>query len=176
MKDLRAGIIRLLQQGKNSEEIGKLLGISPRTARKVITRFNETGSYEDRPRSGRPITARTPVNKRKIKGRIQRNPSSRTNSTRKMGAALGISKSSAHRILRKDLGMKWIWSQDPIVLRPGGCLHQRRRLSGIFADRSLSMGTKKLRKPPLGVHARPGTIAQGHRDARPDPSQRAGIH
>ena len=39
MKDLRAGIIRLLQQGKNSEEIGKLLGISPRTARKVITRF-----------------------------------------------------------------------------------------------------------------------------------------
>ena len=41
MKDLRAGIIRLLQQGKNSEEIGKLLGISPRTARKVITRFKE---------------------------------------------------------------------------------------------------------------------------------------
>ena len=39
MKDLRAGIIRLLQQGKNSKEIGKLLGISPRTARKVITRF-----------------------------------------------------------------------------------------------------------------------------------------
>ena len=43
MKDLRAGIIRLLQQGKNSEEIGKLLGISPRTACKVITRFKGGG-------------------------------------------------------------------------------------------------------------------------------------
>ena len=51
-----------------------MLNVPARIAQEVIKRFKETGSYNDRPRRGR--TARMPANKRKIKGRIQRNQSS----------------------------------------------------------------------------------------------------
>ena len=44
------------------------------TVNRIIKRYQETGSYSDRQRSGRPRTARTPANKRKIKDRIQRSP------------------------------------------------------------------------------------------------------
>ena len=73
MTELRPAIIRLFEEGNSGEKIGKLLNISPSTAREVIRRFKATGSYTDRPRSGRPRTARTPATKRKIKSRIQRN-------------------------------------------------------------------------------------------------------
>ena len=105
MTELRAAIIQLFEQGNSDEKIGKMLDLPARTAREVIKRFKETGSYEDRLRSGRPRTARTSVNKRKIKGRIQRNPNSRKNSTRKMAKAIGISEGSVRNILHKDLEM-----------------------------------------------------------------------
>ena len=73
MAELRPAIIRLFEEGNSGEKIGKLLNISPNTARLVIRRFKATGSYTDRPRSGRPRTARTQANKRKIKSRIQQN-------------------------------------------------------------------------------------------------------
>lgn len=106
MKELRAGIIRLFEQGKSGRQIAKDMNLPQRTVSDAIKRYQETGSHEDRPRSGRPRTARTPANKRKIKARIQRNKNSRKNSTRKMGAALGISEASVRRILHKDLGVK----------------------------------------------------------------------
>lgn len=106
MKDLRPAIIRAHNRGKKQNEIADFLGISQGTVSKAIKRFEETGSNQDRAGRGRPRKARTPINKRKIKGRIQRNPSSRKNSTRKMAAVVGISKSSVHRILRKDLNLK----------------------------------------------------------------------
>ena len=76
MTELRPAIIRLFEQGKSGRKIAELLNVPARTAQEVIKRFKETGSYNDRPRSGRPRTARTPANKRKIKGRIQRNRNS----------------------------------------------------------------------------------------------------
>ena len=82
MTELRPAIIRLFDQGKSGRKIAELLNVPARTAQEVIKRFKETGSYNDRPRSGRPRTARTPANKRKIKSRIQQNRSSRKNSTR----------------------------------------------------------------------------------------------
>jgi transposase len=106
MKELRAGIIRLFEQGKSGRQIAKDMNLPQRTVSDAIKRFQETGSNKDRARSGRPKTARTPANIRKVKGRIQRNPSSRKNSTRKMGAALDMSNASVHNILHKDLGMK----------------------------------------------------------------------
>lgn len=106
MKEYRGGIIRLFEQGKSGYQIAKDMNLNVNSVNKIIKRYRETGSFEDRPRSGRPKTARTPINKRKIRGRIQRNPSSRKNSTRKMGAAVGISEASVRRILHEDLGMK----------------------------------------------------------------------
>uniref|UniRef100_A0A914DZ13 Transposase n=1 Tax=Acrobeloides nanus TaxID=290746 RepID=A0A914DZ13_9BILA len=49
------------------------MNIGERMVYRTIKRYQETGSAKDKRRSGRPITARTPVNKREIKGRIQRN-------------------------------------------------------------------------------------------------------
>ena len=95
MTELRPAIICLFEQGKSRK---KLLNVPARAAQEVIKCFKETGNYNDRPRSGRPRTARTPANKRKIKGRIQRNRSSRKNSTRKLGKDLGISKDTVHQI------------------------------------------------------------------------------
>ena len=104
MKEIRAGIIRLFEQGKSGYQIAKDMGLHAGPVNKIIKRYRETGTYEDRKRSGRPRTARTPANKRKIKGRIQRNKSNRKNSIRKMATAVGTSKSSVHRILHEDIG------------------------------------------------------------------------
>jgi transposase len=106
MAEFRAGIIRLFEQGKSGYSIAKDMKLSYDTVKAVIRRFRETGSYDDRPRSGRPRTARTPANKRKIKGRIQRNPSSRKNSTRKMAKAIGVGQSSVMRIFFVEMGIK----------------------------------------------------------------------
>ena len=106
ISNLRDAIIRAHNRGKKVMEISEFLGIPHPTVSKTIKRFEETGSNKDRPGRGRKLTARTPANKRKIKGRIQRNPSSRKNSARKMGAALGISEGSVRNILHKDFGMK----------------------------------------------------------------------
>ena len=68
MKDLRGGIIRLYEQGKTGYEIAKEMKLGSKTVYRIIKRYQETGSYNDKPRSGRPRTARTPANKRKNKG------------------------------------------------------------------------------------------------------------
>jgi transposase len=105
MKKLRAGIIHLFEQGKTGYEISKEMKLAKSTVYKIINRFKETGSYEDKPRKGRPRTARTMSNKTKVKGRIQRNPSSRKNSIRKLRKAIGVSRESVRNIF-KELGMK----------------------------------------------------------------------
>lgn len=104
MKKLREGIIRLFEQGKTGYQIAKDMGINEKTVYNTINRFQETGSADDKKRSGRPRTARTPANKRKIKSRIQRNKSTRKNSIRKMARAVGISIGTVHTILHEDLG------------------------------------------------------------------------
>uniref|UniRef100_A0A914CR90 Tc3 transposase DNA binding domain-containing protein n=1 Tax=Acrobeloides nanus TaxID=290746 RepID=A0A914CR90_9BILA len=106
MKEFRGGIIRLFEQGKSGYQIAKDMKLPYTTMRNTICHYRETGNYNDRPRSRRPRTARTPAKIRKIKGRIQRNPNSRRNSTRKMAKGVGIGRSSVQRILHDDLGMK----------------------------------------------------------------------
>uniref|UniRef100_A0A914DW91 Transposase n=1 Tax=Acrobeloides nanus TaxID=290746 RepID=A0A914DW91_9BILA len=94
------------RQGKSSYQTAKDMNLHTRTVNRIIARYQETGSYEDRPRGGRPRTASTPVNKRKIKERIKRTPNSRKNSNKEMGKAIGISDRSIRRILKEDLNMK----------------------------------------------------------------------
>ena len=84
MTEFRGGIIRLFEQGKSGYQIAKDMKLPYTTVRDTIRRYRETENYNDRPRSGRPRTARTPAKIRKIKGWTQRNPNSRMNSTRKM--------------------------------------------------------------------------------------------
>uniref|UniRef100_A0A914C2W4 Paired domain-containing protein n=1 Tax=Acrobeloides nanus TaxID=290746 RepID=A0A914C2W4_9BILA len=74
MKAFRGGIIRMFEQGKSGYQISQDMNLHARTVNRIIKRYQETESYSDRQRSGRPRTVRTPANKRKIKGRIQRSP------------------------------------------------------------------------------------------------------
>ena len=110
MSGLREAM-RMHRNGLKLREIANLLSTpdSPvhfTTVRYAIKRYKATGSNADRKRSGRPKTATTPKNRRKVKGRIDRNPNSKVNSIRKMGKAIGISPKSTHRILKKDLHLK----------------------------------------------------------------------
>lgn len=100
MKELRCAIYRLFEQGKRKSEISRLLQVPESTVRKVIKRFQETGSHDDRPGRGAKKTATTAANREKIKRRIQRNSSW---STRKLAKACGISRSSVGRIVKQDL-------------------------------------------------------------------------
>ena len=70
-------IISLYQKRFSERKIAELLNKPKTTVHDAIERFQFTGSAKSRQGQGggRPRTARTPANKRKIKGRIQRNKS-----------------------------------------------------------------------------------------------------
>ena len=92
MKELRPAIIRMHQRGIPKREISRLLDIPLTTVFKDIKRYEETGTNEDRPRRGRKRTSRTPANRRRARGMINRNPTIKRNSTRKRAKKQGISK------------------------------------------------------------------------------------
>uniref|UniRef100_A0A914DFW3 Transposase n=1 Tax=Acrobeloides nanus TaxID=290746 RepID=A0A914DFW3_9BILA len=52
MKELRGGIIRLFEEGKNANQIATAMNFHRKTVGRIIHRYQETGSYEDRHRSG----------------------------------------------------------------------------------------------------------------------------
>ena len=103
MKEFRQAIIRMHENGVGNREIARLLSISEATVRKAIKRYEETGSYEDRSGRGRKKEARSKKNIQRAKGMIQRNPTTKANSKRKLAKKLGVSPTSALTILREDL-------------------------------------------------------------------------
>ena len=52
-KEKQQSIITLRQEGQSSRKISRTLNVSSAVA-KTIKRYDETGSHEDRPRTGRP--------------------------------------------------------------------------------------------------------------------------
>ena len=52
--DLRAKVLRAVDQGYAPQEIVKLLGVSPATIKRYVKQRRETGSVAPRPRPGRP--------------------------------------------------------------------------------------------------------------------------
>src|SRR5438128_2712659 len=103
MNQLRYAIVRLFQQGKKKCDISRLLQVPETTVRRAIKRYQDTGNNEDRPRSGRPKTANTATNRKKIKGLIGSNPRL---STRKLSKKTKISRISVQRILKNCLQLK----------------------------------------------------------------------
>uniref|UniRef100_A0A914D613 Transposase n=1 Tax=Acrobeloides nanus TaxID=290746 RepID=A0A914D613_9BILA len=69
----RVLILELDKQGMSQREIEKKWKISQQTVSNVLKRFKGTESIKDKPRSGRPRTARTPRN---IKGERAAHPKS----------------------------------------------------------------------------------------------------
>ncbi|CAF5144228.1 unnamed protein product, partial [Rotaria magnacalcarata] len=74
--------------------------VSLQTIKSWIKKVRNTGSIELSSPPGRPRTTRTKANILKAKQRLDQ----KRVSTRRSAAEMNISKSSIHRILRKDLG------------------------------------------------------------------------
>lgn len=70
---------------------------------RTLKRIEETGTVEDRARSGRPRSARTKRMRECVRARVTRNPAQ---SQRKLSSKLGTSRSNIQRILREDLRLK----------------------------------------------------------------------
>lgn len=73
---------------------------SCKTIKRWVDNFNETGSTEDKKRSGRPLTARTPENVEAVRNSFLKSPH---RSAKKHASALGLSDRSVRRILHLDL-------------------------------------------------------------------------
>src|SRR5271170_5434138 len=106
MSDKRGLIVRACQRGERQVDIFRRFkddGVSKQLISKTIKRWRETSSIADRPRSGRPRTARTRNLVQRVRHRIRRNP---RRSQRKLAPALDTSRSTVQRILKVDLGLK----------------------------------------------------------------------
>ena len=88
-EEMRPAIIKLHEKGVPKREIGRLLDVNEATVRKHIKRFEETGSHQNKPKGRPEKTARNRRNIKRAKAKIQRNPSTRANSKRKLAKKLG---------------------------------------------------------------------------------------
>ena len=102
---MRPAIVRLWKDRKSVMEISRLLHVPHSTVSKAIQRYKKTRNFDDRKGRGRKGTANNRIIRRKIFQRLKANPRTHRNSTRKLAAVIGISKSSVHRIL-KSHGLK----------------------------------------------------------------------
>ncbi len=102
-KENRIKIIFLHEQGKKPTVISETLKIPVQTVRDAIKRYNEIGSIEDRPKSGRPITATAPKNRELIRKRIDRNSH---RSMRAMAKSMKISEGSVRKIVKDRLQLQ----------------------------------------------------------------------
>lgn len=102
-KDRRASILALHQAGITPADIAKRLLIPRTTVFNNLKRFKETGTMDDRPRSGRPKTATSNRIVKVIREKIRRDP---RRSMRKMAADAGISEKSVRRICKTRLNLR----------------------------------------------------------------------
>lgn len=103
-EDLQKLVLLKHQNGDNPTKVCRDLNgvIGLRTIERWYKMINETGSINLSVSSGRPRTARTNANIKKVKQKLQR----KKVSTRGLALDLGISHESARQILRDDLGCR----------------------------------------------------------------------
>ncbi|RVE44724.1 hypothetical protein evm_010628, partial [Chilo suppressalis] len=70
---------------------------------RTIKRHNEDSSVDDRSRSGRPRSVRTPAVIKAVKARIQRNPKRKQ---KLLALQMGLSRTTVKRVLNEDLGLR----------------------------------------------------------------------
>ena len=102
----RAVVIAFFQQGKNHNQIYNLLvkkKYSRHFIKYTINRYLETGSINDRKRTGKPRTVRTKKMIEKVRSAVKRNSN---RAQRKLAEQYETSKTTIHNILAEDLGFK----------------------------------------------------------------------
>ncbi|CAF4146178.1 unnamed protein product [Rotaria sp. Silwood2] len=94
---------------QNATEVGRQFqnrfDRTPPTSKNILSlvrKFDETGSLEDRPRSGRPRSISTDENKERVRSTFEENPAT---SIRRASLDLNLSRSSLQRMM-KELGLK----------------------------------------------------------------------
>lgn len=105
-KEDRVAVIALHRCGYAPTEIFNILQklkITLRFVYRTIKRYTEDSSFEDRERSGRPRTVRTPAVIKAVKARIQRNP---LRKQKILALQMGLSKTTVKRVLNEDLGLR----------------------------------------------------------------------
>jgi Mn-dependent DtxR family transcriptional regulator len=100
----RIEIIRQFERGKRVTDIAEDLGVKKPEVSRTLKRYRELGTYEDRPRNGRPRTARTPEKIRRIRDKIRRQPK---RSKRKLAKQERIGRESVRRIVKNDIGYSY---------------------------------------------------------------------
>lgn len=103
---MRPAIIKLHEKSFSVRKIASLLDVPRSTVQDHLKRYEQTSSHQNKPKGRPQKTARNRRNIQRCKGMIRRNPTTKSNSTRKLAKKLGISQTSVLQILRKDLRMK----------------------------------------------------------------------
>lgn len=99
-RDLRSEIERMMKDKKKAPEIAKILKIPKRTVNYNLKKLKETGSTNDRSRSGRPNTATSMEIVKRTREKIRRKAN---RSMRQMAKDEGISERSMRRVVREKL-------------------------------------------------------------------------
>ena len=92
--------------GQSASQIWKLvkdLGISRATVYRLVKKFQDGGSSDRKLSSGGELSNKNRSAKRKIADRVRRNPAQ---SVRKIAREIGIPKSTAQDIVRRDLKLR----------------------------------------------------------------------
>jgi len=90
------------KQKMGKQKIAELFGVGKDTVIKAVKRYEEQGDFKDRRRSGRPVTATTEALQSEMEAKLNQDSHTRSNSTRKLARKLSVSRSSAHRMLKKS--------------------------------------------------------------------------
>lgn len=96
----REAIIELYRAGTSAPKIIKLLKAPKSTVYDAVKRYEELGNAKDRPKSGRPRTARTKANIKAVREKVRRNPK---RSMRKMAQEMNMDPKSMRTIVKGDL-------------------------------------------------------------------------
>ncbi|TLL55228.1 helix-turn-helix domain-containing protein, partial [Acinetobacter baumannii] len=106
LKEDRVAVIALHRCGYAPIQIFNILknlNITKRFVYRTIKRYNEDSSVDDRSRSGRPRSVRTPAVIKAVKARIQRNPKRKQ---KLLALQMGLSRTTVKRVLNEDLGLR----------------------------------------------------------------------
>ncbi|RVE40705.1 hypothetical protein evm_014646, partial [Chilo suppressalis] len=100
---LYESIVMNSQSGEPMPTHNCVLCIRTRFVYRTIKRYNEDSSVDDRSRSGRPRSVRTPAVIKAVKARIQRNPKRKQ---KLLALQMGLSRTTVKRLLNEDLGLR----------------------------------------------------------------------
>lgn len=105
-KEDRVAVIALHRCGHSPKTIFNLLQmleITKRFVYRTIKRYNESSSVDDKKRTGRPRSVRTPGVIKAIQARIARNP---VRKQKLMALEMGLTRSTVKKVLNEDLGLR----------------------------------------------------------------------